>query len=62
MNQQIVDYIKQARSSNMSDVNIRQQLLTSGWPEAEVSSAFNMLSQAPQAPITTENFQFNREE
>jgi len=56
MNQQIVDYIKQARQSGTSDANIRQQLLTSGWPEAEVSEAFNMLSQIAQTPMATENF------
>lgn len=56
MNQQIVDYIKQARQSGMSDASIRQQLLTSGWPEAEVSETFNMLSQIPQMPMATENF------
>ena len=61
MNQQIIDYIKQARSSNMNDANIRQQLLTSNWPESEISSAFNMLLQAPQAPMTTENLSTQRQ-
>jgi hypothetical protein len=41
MNQQILDYIKQAREYGMDDASIKQQLLDSGWPESEILNTIN---------------------
>ena len=56
MNQQIIDYIKQARSSGMPDTDIRQQLLSAGWPESEVVNAFNFLSQSAPTEAPAPNY------
>ena len=40
VNQQLSDYISQARKSGMGDDGIREGLLQSGWQPADVEEAF----------------------
>ena len=50
MNQQLDDYIKQARASGQSDAQIMTSLLQSGWNQAQVNEAFGIpLQQVPQS-------------
>ena len=55
INQQILDYIKQQLQQGVSREQIKSSLMTNGWQENDISSAFNMLSQVPQTPMATEN-------
>ena len=48
MNQQLIDYISQARKSGMSDDKIREGLLQSGWVESDINEA---MSGAPSANL-----------
>ncbi len=40
--QEITNYINEARKSGLSDQEIRENLLRTGWPENEVSGAFEI--------------------
>lgn len=40
MNQQLLDYVNQARAAGMTDEQIKSELLKSGWQQNDVSSAF----------------------
>jgi len=48
--QQLVDYIKKAKSAGQSDDQSRALLLKNGWTEAEVSDAFAVLGQPQSKP------------
>lgn len=39
-NQQIVDYVKQARNTGLNDQEIRQHLINVGWQEADIDQGF----------------------
>lgn len=47
MNQQLVDYIKQQLQLGVSQEGIKNTLVTSGWPEADVAAAISSLETKP---------------
>lgn len=50
INQQLVDYIKQQLQLGVSKEGIKNTLITSGWPEADVSEAMASLEPKAAAP------------
>ena len=50
MNQQLEDYIKQARVSGQTDAQIMTSLLQSGWSQAQVNDAFGIPNPQMAAP------------
>lgn len=52
MNQQIEDYVKQARISGNNDEQIKQQLLAAGWAEELIFKSLNSVSSS-QAGIVS---------
>lgn len=45
-NQQLINYVVESRKQGMNDGQIKNNLLSSGWPENDINEALN-----PQAPI-----------
>ena len=52
MNQQISDYISQARGQGMSDEQIRSDLLSAGWDESQVTEVLPTTAVLSISPIT----------
>lgn len=48
--QQLINYIKDAKKSGQSDEQTRSLLYKNGWTETEVKNAFNALNQSPAMP------------
>ncbi len=48
---EIADYIKKSRASGVSDAQIKQSLLQSGWNEIQVNEAFGVPTPPSNAPI-----------
>jgi hypothetical protein len=51
-NQEILNYLKGAKSQGYSDSDLREALLASGWPEKDVQEAFAELSSEQSALMT----------
>lgn len=50
MNQELINYIRENLAKGMSENQIRQTLLKSGWQEADINAAFPQL-EVPQGPL-----------
>ena len=57
MNQDLENYIKQARSSGQTDEQIKQALKSNGWQEADINQAFGGQSPTPEiASVATKSW------
>lgn len=54
MDENLINYIKQCREQNISDEEIRTNLLNAGWKEEDINLRLNPLN-VPQAPKTVSN-------
>lgn len=52
MDQQLVDYVKQARSSGMTDEQIKQSLIAAGWDKNVIDGLFPQTNDMPLTTIT----------
>ena len=50
-NQQLFDYIKQETSKGLPKEQIKQGLLTAGWPEADINEAFIAIEPPNSVPV-----------
>jgi len=57
-NQQLVDYVQQARASGMQDGEIQQELLRGGWPSEQVLPLFGVPTPSSTALPSKKGFHF----
>ena len=50
MDQNLQNYITQARASNQTDAQIMQSLLQSGWSQTQINEAFGIPNPQPNTP------------
>lgn len=54
MNQQLVNYIKEAHTHGMTDEDIRRELASAGWQTGDIDAAFAIESPQAPSPLTAE--------